>query len=73
MENLSKSRYKLGDKFAPRGARDAGVFKITEIVYEQYDDVTYTLIRIGPLGEQSFKVSDSAIDEFYYKLRQKNE
>ena len=69
MENLSKSRYQLGDKFAPRGARDAGVFRITEIVYEQYDDVTYTLNRIGPpFGGQFFKVSDSAIDNFYYKL-----
>ena len=69
MENLSKSRYQLGDKFAPRGARDAGVFRITEIVYEQYDDITYTLYRTyPPFGDQFFKVSDSAIDELYYKL-----
>lgn len=68
MENLSKNRYQLGDKFVPRGAKDAGVFRITEIVYEQYDDVTYTLNCIGPFGGQFFKISDSAIDKFYYKL-----
>lgn len=69
MENLSKNRYQLGDKFAPKGTRDAGIFKIIEIVYEPYDDVTYTLNRIGHFREMSFKVSDSAIDTFYYKVK----
>ena len=58
--------YKLGDRFCARGCRDGHIYVITEIVHEPYDDVTYTLSSLK--GYEQYKISDSAIDSFYWRL-----
>lgn len=70
MENLSKNRYHLDDEFYAKGCNDYGLFKIVEVVHENYDDTTYTLesLRYG----QKYTVSDTAIDQLYKKIPHRN-
>lgn len=63
-------RYCLGDRFSAKGTRDGDVFEIVEAKDEPYDDTTYVLqgIRFGV----KYTISDSAIDNFYYKVKPTN-
>jgi hypothetical protein len=64
------AKYNLGDKFSPRGVRGHfQTYEVTEVKYENYNDVTYELTNT--FSKLKFYVSESAIDECYWKKMQK--
>lgn len=66
---VAKSKYKLGDIFTQRFTRDTPEYEITDIVYEQYGDITYVMEQCWPVrGDSVKRISESAIDEIYYKI-----
>ena len=62
MEKLT-AKYKEGDLFTKTNTRDGDTFKVTNVTYEQYGDITYELvgIRFGSVVD----ISESAIDNVY--------